>query len=166
VHDLVRAAFLMAVEKHKHQTYGAVPYIVHLFDVVEVLRFYGHDDQNLLAAAWLHDVLEDTPCHYSEVKRRVSKQVADIVYDLTDELARSREARQIKTLPKVQGSKAAKTVKLADWIANLRACNRDRPDLFQMYLRDFEDFQTACRCADDEGLEQMWAVLLGWLEDR
>jgi (p)ppGpp synthase/HD superfamily hydrolase len=143
--NLDRKAFLLAVRAHQHQKYGDDPYIVHLFDVVNVLHRFQHTSEMVLAAAWLHDVIEDTPLNYHDVKNATNEAVADIVLRLTDEIGKNRKERKAKTMPKLRGELAAQTVKLADWIANVEeAVLSDNPKsyrLVQMYKKDYPDLK-------------------------
>lgn len=167
----VRKAFLMAYEFHKHQKYEDDPYLVHLFDVYNVLRRYGFDDPALLAAALLHDVIEDTPASYRRVSEEVGEDVTEIVFACTDELGRNRKERKEKTLPKLvewtkERGPGALTVKLADWVANVEACCRSDPRRLQMYQKDWPAFaELKTRFQDYDWLEPMWAYLQYMLEE-
>ena len=56
---IVSKAFLFARGQHEGQKYGERPYTEHLEVVVFQLRLFGHHhDPNLLAAGYLHDVVE------------------------------------------------------------------------------------------------------------
>lgn len=157
---LERGAFLMAYEKHKHQIYGSLPYLVHLRDVVSILRDFGHDDEVLFAAAWLHDVIEDTDTNYHDVQTATCPAVADIVYDLTDELGKNRKERKERTLVKVAKSEMTLIVKLADWISNVQiSLSEHDVGKTSMYRQDFPEFETLCRDYQNHNLEPMWAHL-------
>lgn len=152
-----RKAFLLAHEYHGNQKYGNDPYLIHLYDVVNVLHEYGYNsDDHLIAASWLHDTLEDTTLNYSRIKQEIGKDVAEIVFAVTDEMGRSRKERKEKTLPKLPGFRDAQIVKLADWVANLRNCHQERPDLLQMYRKDFKDFETVTRHEASLTMKDMW----------
>jgi (p)ppGpp synthase/HD superfamily hydrolase len=165
-YEIVRKAFLLTEKYHKYQVYGEdQPYMIHLLDVVNALIEFGHDDPVILAAAWLHDIIEDTPVNYYFVQDAVGARVAEIVFALTDELGRSRKDRKKLTIPKLceytdNNGDGALTVKLADWIANVRECYRGDPKKLQMYQKDWEEFVTTLRNLDDDGnLEPMWEEL-------
>jgi len=169
--EMEREAFILACEAHKYQKYADnKPYLLHLFDVVNVLLEFYHNESRLIAAAWLHDVIEDTPLNYHDVLKATNIEVADIVYDLTDELAKNRKGRKEKTLPKVAESDDALTVKLADWIANVRESHRQAAihgpgNYLQMYRKDFPSFEE--ECADptpNSPLAPMWNTLKTLLE--
>jgi (p)ppGpp synthase/HD superfamily hydrolase len=154
--NILRKAFLLAAEYHQHQKYGEDPYLVHLYDVVNVLIEYGYTHSKYLATAWLHDTIEDSTLGYYKIKAEVGEDVAEMVFAVTDELGRSRKERKAKTLPKLNGKIDAQVVKLADWIANVRNAHYKRPDLIQMYQKDFKDFEKAVRHQADSGMETMW----------
>ena len=153
--SLVRNAFLLAAEKHKHQKYGDNLFLVHLYDVVEVLRSFGHTEEKYLAAAWLHDVIEDTPTHYSEVQQNTNKEVAELVFALTDEIGRNRKERKKKTTPKLEENLDALVVKLADMLANFRDARRNNKGFLRMYKKDFPEFESKFRDKSSR-LESMW----------
>ncbi len=58
---LVERAATLARLAHAGQRYNGSPYTDHLEAVAGTLREHGVDDPELIAAAWLHDVVEDTP---------------------------------------------------------------------------------------------------------
>lgn len=141
-HDVVRKAFDFAITHHGSQVYANIhPYVIHLHDVMMVLVEFGIHDPDLLASAWLHDVIEDTACNYHDVENEFGTKIADIVYVLTDELGKNRKERKVKTLPKLNNFVEAQVVKLADWIANVRQCHRNSHKMYQMYKKDFQFFR-------------------------
>lgn len=139
---LICAAFLLALDRHRIQLYGDLPYIVHLFDVQSILVEYGYGEYpNLLAAAWLHDVIEDTPTNYATVKETTNGEVAEIVYACSDELGRSRKERKKNNTTRKNMTYDAITVKLADWIANVRDAVKNKPESVGMYRKDWPEFR-------------------------
>lgn len=151
---LLGEAMIFALEKHKGQLYGQKPYHVHLLDVVNVLRrFVDWDDlgQDLINAAWLHDVVEDTDCLLADVASNFGLLVADLVDAVTKGPGKNREEKAAITYSKIRNTRKAILLKLADRIANLENCvSHDRigrrpRKLFTMYEREWTDFQTALR---------------------
>ena len=53
--------------KHAGQIHGTRPFTTHLGEVVGALHEFGHLNDDLTAAAWLHDVVEDTPVTIEEI---------------------------------------------------------------------------------------------------
>lgn len=162
--ELVRRAFLLAYSAHAAQQYGTDPYLVHLFDTYNVLLRFKHESPELLAAALLHDVIEDTPTNYRQVLEATSETVAEIVYACTDELGRNRKERKVRTLAHLhawtmQRGEAALTVKLADWIANVEAALREDLRKLQMYRKDWPEFSQFRERFPADQLEPMWLWL-------
>ena len=83
--DLVRRALAFATLAHGDQKrkYTGEMYIVHPIEVMEIVKTVPHDDA-MLAAALLHDVVEDTDVTLDEVRSAFGDDVAALVDDLTD----------------------------------------------------------------------------------
>lgn len=111
-------ALMVAEKAHSNQTYDIYPYIYHIRQVVKIAEQLGYDESIVIAAA-LHDTLEDTPLSYNDIKKAFGKEVAEIVYCVTDELGRNRNERKEKTYPKIQSNWKATVVKICDRIANV-----------------------------------------------
>jgi guanosine-3',5'-bis(diphosphate) 3'-pyrophosphohydrolase len=79
--DAVAAAVQFALACHGDQKRPTgAPYAEHLLEAVEVLvRGAGVSDQDVLCAAVLHDVVEDTPCTIEDVRAAFGEKVADMV---------------------------------------------------------------------------------------
>ena len=125
--DLVQHAERYATSAHRRidqrRKYTDQPYDAHLRAVVEIVETVTGDPE-LLAAAWLHDTLEDTPATYDDVEREFGTEVADLVAELTDVSRASDGNRAVrKSIDRAhlaRASSRAKTVKLADLIDNCR----------------------------------------------
>lgn len=77
-------AFRLAAYHHRGQERkGGLPYIVHPTSVARMLKNAGCG-QEIVAAALLHDVLEDTGCEVEEIEKVAGKKVAKIVCEITD----------------------------------------------------------------------------------
>ena len=122
--NLVIKAAVYAAEKHKYQRrkgFNQVPYINHPLKVALLLDECGEHDENILIAAILHDVIEDTDASYEEISKEFSPEVADIVIEVTDdkELPYAiRKELQVKGASSL--SRDAKKIKIADKICNIR----------------------------------------------
>jgi (p)ppGpp synthase/HD superfamily hydrolase len=84
---LVRAAYERARQAHAGQVRnasGGMPYIEHPVAVATRLAQRGYDDE-VLAAALLHDVVEDTETTVEELRRELGDRVADLVAALSDD---------------------------------------------------------------------------------
>lgn len=155
--DLEKKAFSLAEVFHQHQKYGNEPYTKHLKDVVSVLKSFGINDPYLLAAAWLHDAVEDTRLTIETVQQEFGDDVANLVYAVTTEPDRNRKERNAKTYPKIKAIKEAVYLKLADRIANVQASIISSPQKFEMYQKEFSDFKKALKQVGVA--DQMWFLL-------
>jgi (p)ppGpp synthase/HD superfamily hydrolase len=125
--------------------------------VVATLRSFGVDDPVLLAAAWLHDAVEDTATTVEDVRREFGDDVADLVWRLTDEPGNNRKERHHLTHLKIRGRPEAVRIKLADRIANVESSIEERTHLRGMYRHEHAQFR-ADLYREDEWSE-MWQHL-------
>lgn len=141
--DLVRKARRYATEAHSRinhrRKYSLEPYDVHLKDVAGIVASVS-DDQEMIAAAWLHDVVEDTPASFIDIEREFGHAVAELVGELTDVSRPSdgnRATRKAIDRARLAGvSTRAKTIKLADLLDNCRdVCGHD-PEFARVYLTE------------------------------
>jgi guanosine-3',5'-bis(diphosphate) 3'-pyrophosphohydrolase len=122
---LVLRAMEFAAHKHRDQRrkdVEASPYINHPIALACILREEGGiDDPLVIAAAILHDTIEDTETSYEELRGQFGDEVADMVLEVTDTQWLKRASRKRLQISKAaQATHGAKLVKLADKIANLR----------------------------------------------
>jgi len=122
---VVLRAAAFAAHKHRDQRRKdarATPYINHPIALAEVLHTDGGvTDPEVLAAALLHDTIEDTQTSFDELRGLFGEAIADTVVELTDTKFLGKEARKRLQIAKAgKASQAAKQVKLADKICNLR----------------------------------------------
>lgn len=135
----IRAKGFAAIA-HGGQVYdNEMPYTFHLDEVVDVLYRFGIYDSLFICAGYLHDVIEDTRCSYSDVNERFGEDVAEIVYAVSNELGRNRAERSEKTYPKIMATPGAIVVKLADRIANVQH-GLARNGKHKMYKSEFQKF--------------------------
>ena len=137
--DLVHRAKEFATRAHEGQVrkYTGVPYIVHPVEVMEIVKTVKHND-TMLAAALLHDVVEDTDCTLDDIQTEFGENVASLVADLTDVSKLedgNRETRKAKDREHSAGaSAAAQTVKLADLISNSLDLVKHDPSFAKVYM--------------------------------
>ncbi|MCX4094724.1 HD domain-containing protein [Nocardia sp. alder85J] len=101
------------------------PYLEHLLEATRVLvEAVGITDVDILRAAVLHDVVEDTPCSLDEVRERFGDRVAALVDWVTKPprpASRSREEARGAYLARLAGAPDdAILVKLADRLSNVQ----------------------------------------------
>jgi GTP diphosphokinase / guanosine-3',5'-bis(diphosphate) 3'-diphosphatase len=149
---LLLKALSFAADKHRNQRRKdrqASPYINHPIALARVLTLEGGvADAPILAAALLHDTIEDTRTSYEELRRVFGYRVARTVLEVTDNKRLRKQTRkrlQVEHAPAL--SRAAKLVKLADKICNLRDLG-DRPPVGWSKKRRREYFDWAKQVAD------------------
>ncbi|QSI78675.1 HD domain-containing protein [Niveibacterium microcysteis] len=134
-----------AIAAHGDQRYGERPYVFHLDRVVENLSEFGPLAETV---GYLHDVVEDTAVTVAEIAEKFGPLVAECVALLTDEPGSNRKERKAKTYKKlatVRGvAELALIVKVADRLANVRACINDgRVALWAVYRDEHPTFRAA-----------------------
>jgi len=121
---LVLRAVAFAAHKHRDQrrkNQEASPYINHPIELATVLWAEGVHDPVVIAAALLHDTLEDTETTWQELRGEFGEEIADIVGEVTDTKWIKKEVRKRLQVARAKhASEAARLVKLADKICNLR----------------------------------------------
>lgn len=122
---LVLDAAAFAADKHRRQRRKdaeATPYINHPLALATILaKEGGVVNAEVIAAALLHDTVEDTETTHAELEARFGPTVAAIVAEVTDDKSLPKaERKRLQVTRAAQKSPGAKLVKLADKIANLR----------------------------------------------
>ncbi len=111
---LLRKALKYATEKHKNQLDDSgKSYIVHPIQVCEILSMVANDDTNLLAAAYLHDVIEDCGVTYFDLERNFNKDIADLVMEVTKIVI-----NRVKYFPRLSTQRGI-MLKFADRLSNI-----------------------------------------------
>jgi len=131
---LLRAASFAAKvhATHKRKGASAEPYVNHVLEVARILAEAGAPEEAILAGL-LHDTVEDSdqdpdPITHDRLVAEFGETVARIVAEATDDKSLPKETRkalQVKHAP--TKSQAAKMLKLADKISNLRAITASPP---------------------------------------
>lgn len=150
--SLPARALLFALNAHEGQTrkYTGEPYIVHPIAVADLVSRVT-SDETTLAAAYLHDVIEDTHGSEDVAREALLDSFGDVVTRLVDELtdvytkARypklNRAARKAKERERLAGTSfEAKTIKLADVACNSYDIARQNSTFAPVYLKEKEAF--------------------------
>ena len=142
----VAQARKLAETAHAGQEYNdGVPYITHLADVVGVLTDFGYDTEDLIVAAWLHDVVEDTAVTLEDLTS-FGPIVVTVVEAVTNSPGANRAERHAQTYPRIRLFQEAIVVKLADRIANMRATKEQgNVRLWKMYQDEYQYFRKMLR---------------------
>ena len=133
-HDilLIARAWNFAATRHtaqKRKGEAEEPYVNHLAEVAELVA-YATDgkDANLMAAAVLHDAIEDTKTTHAELATMFNEDVANLVAEVSDDKMLSKQRRKELQIEKASTkSDRAKFLKLADKTSNLRAFAKSPP---------------------------------------
>jgi GTP diphosphokinase / guanosine-3',5'-bis(diphosphate) 3'-diphosphatase len=122
---LTLKAIEFASRKHRDQRRkdaAQSPYINHSIALAEVLWFEGRvRDAKTIAAAILHDTIEDTETTPEELRGAFGAEVASVVEEVTDVKWLAKTSRKkLQVARASRASRKARLVKLADKISNLR----------------------------------------------
>ena len=141
---IITAAKMLAGEAHKGQTrkYSGLPYIIHPIEVATIVEEAGGTD-DMIAAALLHDVIEDTDFTYEDIAEKVSPEVADLVQGMT-EVAKPEDGNRAKrkSMDKdflAQQSPEVQTIKYADVISNTQDIALHDPSFAKVYIAEIKD---------------------------
>jgi len=120
---LIERAARIAAQSHiaqKRKSDGS-PYIVHPFMVARLLTAYQFED-DVVAAALVHDVLEDTDVTEAELRDELGDTVVDIVLQVSEDMSLPWEERKTAYAAHVaEASEGVKAVSIGDKIHNLQS---------------------------------------------
>lgn len=132
--DIFEQALCFATEKHSGQIrkMANTPYILHPIEVASIVGTMT-DDKELLAAAVLHDTVEDTDTTLEEIKEKFGRRVSLLVMTETENKredkpeAETWEIRKEETLIILEHTKdiAVKMMWLGDKLSNIRSFARE-----------------------------------------
>ena len=139
-HPLVRRARELSEEAHAGQTRkgDALPYATHTAGVAQFLVEVGVTDPHVLAAAYLHDTVEDTDVTPDELRRDFGERVATLVRQMTlsPEEERSFEHKHASLARHARSmDDDTKLIKLADRLSNLNDLYGRPPAKRRRYAR-------------------------------
>lgn len=130
----IKAAYELAAEAHKNQKRKTgEPYIIHPIAVARIVAVEFQLGANPVIAAFLHDVVEDTPYTIEDIRNRFGDDVAFLVGVVTKKKKeRYDTSKQVdnfrQILASVQYDVRALLLKLADRLHNMRTLDSMRPD--------------------------------------
>ena len=138
---LIERAYVFSKAAHEAvgqvRKYSGEPYIVHPIEVAGIVQTVPHTDA-MLAAALLHDTVEDTQVTAADIEREFGTEVAELVGWLSDVSRKedgNRAARKAIDLEHTsKAPPAAKTIKLADLISNSMSIVAHDPKFARVYL--------------------------------
>jgi len=131
--ELMDRAIVFAVKAH-HNTERrgkGFPYIIHPLEAVEIVATMT-TDQELLAAAALHDTIEDTDVTVEQIRAQFGDRIAELVHSESDQFTEGvseedswHDRKQAAIDRLAAASHDAKIVALGDKLSNMRAIWRD-----------------------------------------
>lgn len=136
--------FARKAHGEQQRKYSDEPYIEHPKRVANIIKTVPHSTE-MVCAAYLHDVVEDTPVSIEDIQRKFGRKIAGLVRELTDEYEkknyphlnrRQRKQKEVERQAKI--SPEAKTIKLADVIDNTRDILENDPGFARKYIREME----------------------------
>jgi (p)ppGpp synthase/HD superfamily hydrolase len=148
INNMESRIIAFAIEAHAsvNQTYDGKPYSVHLAMVFhQAMRFIDYipqrDRYNVLNAVWLHDTIEDCRLTYNDILKTSNKEVAELVYALSNEKGRNRQERaNDKYYKGIRETEYATFIKLCDRLANVTYSRETKSRMFEVYKNENEDF--------------------------
>jgi (p)ppGpp synthase/HD superfamily hydrolase len=190
--SIIVSAASMASYKHRGQFRKnvvngiKVPYFVHLARVAGETTVYSyghHNNESIVAAAWLHDIVEDTDMTEQDLREELdiweadacangeyddfAKRVGDIVMELTNasmlDINLSKESRKVRKaadMAKLAGvSQNAKVIKLIDRLDNLRDFAMSDDNFKFKYAEETEALLEVIGDASYEYTKQIKAII-------
>lgn len=139
INKLLHAARFAAERHTGHFRKGSrrEPYVNHPIEVAQMIaEIGGVDDVDILAAAILHDTVEDVGVTAEEITREFGDAVCAYVLEVTDDKSLPKEERkqkQIEHAPHL--SPGAKTIKIADKISNVTDVTEDPAEHWTLQRR-------------------------------
>lgn len=142
--DIIYKAQVFATAAHaavgQRRKYTNEPYINHPAEVVDIIRRHTAFTDNMLAAAWLHDVVEDTGVTQDVVVHEFGADIGEMVKWLTDQ-SRPEDGNRA-TRKKMDADRLAmapaivQTIKYADLISNTSSIMSHDEDFGRVYLKE------------------------------
>jgi len=129
--DLIKSAEIFARSRHAGQFRkgdAQEPYIVHVEEVAELVTAWG-GSESAIAAAWLHDTVEDCPpTSFAEIELEFGSEVAGTVREMTDDKSLPKaDRKKMQILNAAKKSEAACLIKLSDKSSNVAAIGSSPP---------------------------------------
>lgn len=134
-------AIQFATQAHGDQTrkWSGLPYITHPIAVSELVRSVPHTDEMVIAAV-LHDVVEDTVVTLDQVREEFGDTVAELVYYVTKITVPADGNRLVRKRMDADhyaiGSAESQTIKIADILDNTVDTHKQDPKFWDVYKHE------------------------------
>lgn len=152
-----------ALMRHGDQDHGCLKIEEHLLDVANnIVKHYNPlinlaSITDIISAAWLHDIVEDTNTTTDEIEDKFGGAVARIVELVTDKNGRNRMERHLRTYHMIRRDPDALLVKLCDRRHNQERSIRHGERYLVMYEREYTYFKFALWTPDK--FVELWEEL-------
>lgn len=164
--SIITNAKIFAIAAHEAvgqvRKYTGEPYWVHPQEVVDIV-YSVTTNSEMLAAAWLHDVVEDTKITIRTINREFGETIAQYVKELTDISRPEMGNREIrKAVDRVwisMASPQAQTIKIADLISNRTSIVKHDPNFAKIYMQEGKLTLEACNKADERLKAKLWKLI-------
>jgi hypothetical protein len=161
---LLAEGFGLCAHRNQQRKFEDAPYMVHPIRVARIVHEYT-DDANVIAAAMMHDVLEDTDVTAEEMRRVFGDRITDLVLEVTDVSRPSDGIRQVRKDKDrkhlATSSDGGATIKLADLIDNAIGIAANDKGFAPVYLGEAEALLHVLRHGD----ERLWERTRSTLAD-
>ncbi|CAI1585846.1 GTP pyrophosphokinase [Serratia ficaria] len=166
-----------ATEAHQacnqRRKFTGEPYIIHPAAVVALLR-QANPTPEMVAAAWLHDTVEDTPVTLADIRREFGPRVERYVEMLTDIQTRSYGGERLQRKNanlrhSAQACAEAQTIKLCDLIDNSKNITDYEVTFARQYLVEMARLLDVLRAGDADLLataRRQCAEAVAWINRR
>lgn len=120
--------------------YTFEPYWVHPQEVANLVAMLPISTPEMIAAAWLHDTVEDTEITHELILTEFGQEVSELVGWLTDiskpEDGPRATRKEIDRMHMAQAPSSAQTIKCMDLISNTRSIVQNDPKFARIYLNE------------------------------
>ncbi|WP_080875433.1 HD domain-containing protein [Oceanobacillus timonensis] len=151
----------LAIMAHRGQTRknSSEPYITHPIRVAERLEKEGFSD-DLISAAYLHDVVEDTDISIEDIRNQFGKRIATLVASHTEDKSQSWQDRKQATVDHLKDApKEVKYLIIADKLDNLIELEKEYKELGDAIWKKFNAGYNQQKWYNQEIAKNMYAHL-------
>ncbi len=164
--DLILRAAKFAADCHHGQVrkHNGRPYITHPCRVAGLAAIHPLATPEFVAAAYLHDVIEDCQVYHDDLQAHFGVNVANLVLELTNpskELTGvgRRERKRIDRDHLEQASREAKVLKLLDRIDNVREMDTGNVEFLAKYYQESILLAQVLRDADENLYQELMGIV-------
>ena len=162
---LIEKAYLYAKKAHGKQVrkYTGERYISHPVAVAFTVARTPEASDEMIVAALLHDVVEDTPYTLDAIRHNFGDDVAYLVDHLTDiskpEDGNRKARKKLDAKHTAKGDWRVHTIKVADLISNTQSIKEHDPDFWKVYRREKEYLLSVLVDADPDLVKEAYDLI-------